>query len=260
MDAVVLVGHGSLRQASGASMIRLAALLRKQGVVQVATAGFLNFSQPTFADAVTRCARKGATHIAVQPYFLISGYYVKRVLPKLIAEAKAAHPQLTFSVADAFEYHPALVQMVLSRAAAVRTGARPERCCGLLLIAHGTPHPEANAPLYRVTEAIRERSDYTAVQLSFMEINAPSIAEGVQRLAGEGVEQVVAVPYFLQLGGHVAQDLPEAIERENAAYEGVDIMLADYLSYDPLLTEVIAERLAPHLHLVHPGRALQPVE
>ena len=243
MNATILVGHGSLRQASGASMIRLAALLRKQGVAEVATAGFLNFSKPTVADAVERCVRKGATHIVIQPYFLISGFYVKRILPKLIAEAKAAHPHLTFSIADAFEYHPALVQMVLDRAAAERT----EKRCALLLIAHGTPYEEANAPIYRVAETIRERSDYAAVRLSFMEINAPGIAEGVQMLAGEEVEQIVCAPYFLQLGGHVAGDLPEAVERAREAHPHLKLNLADYLSYDALLTEVIAERVAPHM-------------
>ena len=220
-------------------MIRLAALLRKRGVAPIATAGFLNFSRPTVADAVERCVRKGATHLTIQPYFLISGYYVKRVLPKLVAEAKAAHPHLTFSVAEAFEYHPALVQMVLTRAAAERV----EKNCGLLLIAHGTPHAEANAPLYRVAEAIRERSDYK-VQMSFMEINEPSIAEGVQALAEQEVAQIVAAPYFLQLGGHVAADLPEAVQAEQARYPHVKLALTDYLSYDPLLAEVVTHRVA----------------
>ncbi len=247
MNAVILVGHGSLRQASGASMIRLAALLRKQGVAPIATAGFLNFSKPTVADAVERCARKGATHIVVQPYFLIPGFYVKRILPKLIAEARAAHPALTFSIADAFEYHPALVQMVLDRAAVARTKAR----CALLLIAHGTPHEEANAPIYEVAKTLRGL-DYAAVQVSFMEINTPDIAKGIQKLVDEtSAEQIVAAPYFLQLGGHVALDLPEAIGTAQEVYPNIDLKLADYLSYDALLTEVIAQRVSAHLPVAH---------
>ena len=250
MNAVILVGHGSLRQASGASMIRLAALLREQGTAKIATAGFLNFSQPTVADAVARCVRKGATHIVIQPYFLISGYYVKRALPKLIAEAQAVHPRVTFSVADAFEYHPALVQMVLNRAAVERT----EDNCGLLFIAHGSPHEEANAPIYEVAETIRASADYAAVQVSFMEINAPSIAEGIQTLAQQEVKQIVAAPYFLQLGGHVTSDLPEAVQRARSVHPQVRLALADYLSYDPLLVEVIAQRVTPYLEVEYVSR------
>ena len=241
MRAVILVGHGSLRQASGASMIRLAALVRKQGTAPIATAGFLNFSQPTFADAVRRCVRKGATHITVQPYFLVSGYYVKRVLPKLIEEVKKEHPQLTLEVADAFEYHPALVRMVIERAQVERQGK--SKSCGLLLIAHGSPHAEANAPIYKVAEAIRERGLYNGVQVSFMEINEPDIAEGIRLLASKGVKQIIAVPYFLQLGGHVAHDLPEAVQAAQESHPNIKLSLVDYLSYDPLLTEVIAQRV-----------------
>ena len=239
MHAIILVGHGSLRQASGAAMIRLAALVRKQGVAPIATAGFLNFSQPTFADAVRRCVRKGATHITVQPYFLISGYYVKRVLPKLIEEVKKEHPQLTLEVADAFEYHPALIQMVTERAQAERQG----RACGLLLIAHGSPHAEANTPIYKVAEKVRERGLYNAVQVCFMEINEPDIAEGIRLLTAKGLDQIIAVPYFLQLGGHVAHDLPEAVEAAQESHPNIRLKLADYLSYDPLLAEVIAQRV-----------------
>ena len=233
-------------------MIRLAALLRKRGVAEIATAGFLNFSQPTVAEAVSRCVRKGATHIVIQPYFLISGYYVKRALPKLIEGARAAHPHCTFSVADAFEYHPALVQMVLERAALERIEAN----CGLLLIAHGSPYAEANTPIYKVAETIRERADYAAVQVSFMELNDPGIPKGIQKLVDREVAQIVAAPYFLQLGGHVANDLPEAVQRARASRPRIALSLADYLSYDPLFVEVIVERVTPYINAKYASHAV----
>ena len=55
------------------------------------------------------------------------------------------------------------------------------------------------------------------------------------------------MPYFLQLGGHVALDLPEAIEAARGMYSGVKLDLTDYLSYDALLAEVIAQRVSSHL-------------
>jgi sirohydrochlorin ferrochelatase len=231
-----LVGHGSLRKASGAAMIRLAALLRKEGDFPVATAGFLNFSRPTFLEAVARCVRKGATEIFVQPYFLISGYYVKTGVPKLVAEAEAVFPAVRFHLAEAFDDHPALVALTHKRA----LEADPE-ADALLLMAHGTPFEAANDPILRVAEALR--AHYAQVQLGFMEINAPTIAEAAASLVGAGAERVVAAPYFLQLGEHVAADLPEEIRRAQRAHPQVPFTQADYLSYDPLLLEVIHDRL-----------------
>ena len=236
MNAAILVGHGSLRKASGAAMIRLAALLRKQGTFPIATAGFLNFSQPTFSDAVKRCAGKGAAHIYVQPYFLISGYYVTVGLPKLIAEAKAAYPDVTFHLAEAFDDHPALVELTRKRALAADPDAD-----ALLLLAHGSPHEQANAPIKRVAASLR--INYAQTRLGFMELNEPTIAEAAAQLVAGGATRIVASPYFLQLGGHVAEDLPEAVASAQAEHPDIKITLADYLSYDPLLLEVIQTRL-----------------
>lgn len=228
-------------------MIRLAALLRKTGAFPVATAGFLNFSQPTFMDAVTRCVRKGATAIYVQPYFLISGYYVTGGVPKLVAEAQASYPEVDFYVAEAFGDHPALVSLTRARAEAADPHAD-----AVLLMAHGSPHEAANAPIGRVADALRRR--YPHVALGFMEINAPSLAEAAAALAAQGATRLVAAPYFLQLGGHVAEDLPAAVAAIRGQHPGVTVTLADYLSYDPLLLEVIRDRLAACSALEPVGR------
>ena len=241
MRAAILVGHGSLRKASGAAMIRLAALLRKEGDFAIATAGFLNFSRPTFTDAVARCVRKGATEVFVQPYFLISGYYVKTGVPKLVAEARAAYPEVAFYLAEAFDDHPALLELTHKR---IRE-ADPDADAALLL-AHGSPHEHANAPIFRVTEALSRH--YSHAQLGFMEINTPTIADAAAGLVQAGAKRIVAAPYFLQLGGHVAEDLPKAIREVQTRHPRAHFTLADYLSYDPLLLEVVRARLG----VVHP--------
>jgi sirohydrochlorin ferrochelatase len=240
--ALVLVGHGSLRKASGAAMIRLAALARETGLSPIATAGFLNFSKPTFADAVARCVRKGATDLLVQPYFLIPGYYVSEALPKLVAEAQRRHPTLMIRVAEAFGYHPALVDLVQDRV--MKATSHPAGAA-LLLMAHGTPTPEANAPIEAVAQTLRKQGSYAEVVLSYMEINKPSIPEAIQRLTEQNYTRIIAVPYFLQLGGHVAEDLPREIDEARAKHPQAQIMLTDYLSYDPLILNVIKDRVKP---------------
>lgn len=250
MNAAILVGHGSLRKASGAAMIRLAALLRKESAFPVATAGFLNFSRPTFMDAVARCVRKGATAVYVQPYFLISGYYVKVGLPELLAKAKHAFPEVTFHLAEAFDDHPALTELTYRRALTADPDAD-----ALLLMAHGSPFEAANAPIVRVAEALKARYAYT--QLGFMELNAPSIAEAAALLSEQGAKRVVAAPYFLQLGGHVTEDLPGVIAEAQARQPGTHFTRADYLSYDPLLLEVVRDRLAA-LQQAEPASAATP--
>jgi len=234
--ALILIGHGSLRKASGAAMIRLSALARKRGMAEVSTAAFLNFSKPTLADSVARCVRKGATEIYVQPYFLIQGYYVETSLPKQLEEVSKDYPDIKFELGHSFGYQDALLDMVKDRYLNSYT-ENPKH--GLLLLAHGTPHPIANDVILETLDVMKQMPEVVAGEMGFMEINSPDIAKGVDNLVEQGMTEITAVPYFLQLGRHVVNDLPEAIEAAKEKHNNVKIHLTDYLSYDEKILDAI---------------------
>ena len=251
MRAIVLIGHGALNKASGASMIRHAALLKRNannpdGVADFATAGFLNFSQPTFQEAVQRCADKGATDIVIQPYFLIQGYYVAKVLKDLVDEAKVAHPEIDFEKLEPFGDHPALAKLAFKRLQEAEADLEPEPNSTIVLMAHGTPRPDANAPLYKIGERLENLSK-RKVRLAFMECNEPTIPEAIKQYVDEGVKRIELLPYFLQRGGHVRNDLPEIFAAAQSDYPEIQFLLAQHLDYDELLLDVIRDRLSPVL-------------
>lgn len=241
MRAVVLIGHGSLRPGAGAAMIRLAARVRATGVAPIVEAGFLNYSRPTFAQALARCVAHGATEVVIQPYFLIAGVFANDDLPRLAAAWEAAHPGIRLRLAAPLGDHPALAGLVLKRAAEAAAGG-PAGARGLALMAHGSPDPAANGPVHSVARRVAASGQYQAVAVGFMELNEPCIPAAITALVGQGMRQVVAVPYFLQLGGHVAEDLPRIIGQAQQRYPEVPIVLAGHLGYDPLLAAVIADR------------------
>ncbi len=234
--ALILIGHGSLRKASGAAMIRLAALARKRGMAELSTAAFLNFSKPTLADSVARCVRKGATEIFVQPYFLIQGYYVETSLPEQLEEVSKDYPDISFELGHSFGFQDALLEMVKDRYMTTYT-ENPKH--GLLLLAHGTPHPTANEVIVETLDAMKKFPEVAAGDMGYMEINTPDIAQGVDNLVGQGMNEITAIPYFLQLGRHVVNDLPEAIEAAQKKHSKVKIHLTDYLSYDEKILDAI---------------------
>jgi sirohydrochlorin cobaltochelatase len=226
MRAIVIIGHGSLRSASGAAMIRIAARLRERGVAPIAEASFLNFNRPTLAEAVERCVAQGAGSIVVQPYFLVAGKYVCEDLPRQVAEQAQRYPQIAFEIERA------------------RTAdSLPSGSAALLLLAHGSPLAEANTPLDRLAERIQAAGDYARVAVSYLECNEPSIPDGIDKLAAEGMRRIVAMPYFLQLGRHVAEDLPALIAQAQQRHPHVALMLAPYLGYDRALLEVVVDRV-----------------
>jgi sirohydrochlorin cobaltochelatase len=249
MRGVLLVGHGSLRPGAGAAMIRLAARVREAGIAPIVGAGFLNYSRPRFADALARLAAHGAREIVVQPYFLAPGKFVRVDLPRAVRAAQEAHPALTLRLAEPFGDHEALAALALKRAAEACDRAPGPmrghgRDSGLLLMAHGSPDASANRPIAAVAERIRAVGRYEHVVVCYLDLNTPSIPTAIDELAARGVRRMVATPYFLQLGGHVAEDLPAIIAAARLRHPTAAIALAEHLGYDPLLVRVIADRAA----------------
>jgi sirohydrochlorin ferrochelatase len=112
----------------------------------------------------------------------------------------------------------------------------------LLLVAHGSSQPEANADLHHLAEALRQRG-YEIVVASFLELAQPDIAAGGACCVELGAAKVVMVPYFLSAGVHVRRDLTEARAKLAARFPHVEFHLAEPLGRHPLLTEVVLERV-----------------
>ena len=110
----------------------------------------------------------------------------------------------------------------------------------LLLIAHGSRQPEANADLHHVVEALRRRGHIA--EAAFLELAEPDIDSGGARCAERGAGRVVLVPYFLSAGVHVRRDLTAARDRLAARFPAVEFRLAEPLGPHALLLEVVEER------------------
>jgi sirohydrochlorin ferrochelatase len=114
----------------------------------------------------------------------------------------------------------------------------------LLLIAHGSRRPDANADLVHVAERVRETGEYEPVEVSYLELAEPTIDAGGQRCVEAGASAVILLPYFLSPGVHVLEDLTEARDRLTAAHPGVTFRLAEPLGRHPKLIDVVRERAA----------------
>ncbi len=117
----------------------------------------------------------------------------------------------------------------------------------LLLIAHGSRRPEANDDLRALAAIVADKPDIGRVQVSYLELAEPTIAEGARLLVEGGAGDVVMVPYFLSPGVHVREDLTEALAELSAAYPGTRFTLGEHLGRHPLLARIVEERVAEAL-------------
>jgi sirohydrochlorin cobaltochelatase len=164
---------------------------------------------------------------------------VHTVLPRLSAEAQLTHPHLVLRTSEPFGAHPALARLLIKRAEAAGAGAG----AAIVLVAHGSPDATANRAVEAVAALAQAERPTAPVALAYLSLNEPDLPTAVAQLAATGSRQAVVVPYMLQLGGHVAEDLPALMAQIAACEPSLDIRLAEHLGYDPLLVDVILERI-----------------
>jgi len=111
----------------------------------------------------------------------------------------------------------------------------------LLIIAHGSRRAASNDEVRALADAVRAQPGqaYDHVEAAFLELAEPGIPEGLKALAAKGATEIVAFPYFLAAGAHVAQDIPDAIAEFSAAHPGVKVRLTRHLGASAMLPGAI---------------------
>ena len=112
----------------------------------------------------------------------------------------------------------------------------------LLLIAHGSRRPEANADLEYVARQMRERGRYPIVQVAFLELAEPGIEAGGALCVEVGATEVILLPYFLSPGKHVVEDLTAARDRLADRFPTIRFVLAEPIGRHPLLLDILEQR------------------
>ncbi len=117
MDAVILLGHGSMRPEANESLFRMAELVRDRLPGTHVEPCFMQFGTPDFHQGADACIRAGARRVVVQPYFLAAGDHVRKDIPAMIEKAAGRHPAAAFVAATPLGLHEALASVVADRVA-----------------------------------------------------------------------------------------------------------------------------------------------
>jgi sirohydrochlorin cobaltochelatase len=107
----------------------------------------------------------------------------------------------------------------------------------VILFAHGAKNPEWEAPLRSLAKEVATDLEHADVSIAFLQFGEPKLPDQIDRVIGAGAKQVVILPYFISLGGHLLQDLPDIVKQKSAEYPKVQIHCSHALGQDPLVLE-----------------------
>ncbi|OGW85019.1 MAG: hypothetical protein A3C35_03965 [Omnitrophica bacterium RIFCSPHIGHO2_02_FULL_46_11] len=113
----------------------------------------------------------------------------------------------------------------------------------VLLVGHGSKLAGSNEAMDQVIARLRQQDSATLFQAAFLELQSPSIPEGIDFCVKEGAQEVTVVPYFVQTGRHVVQDIPRLVSESQARHPQKVIHLAEYLGFDDRIVAVVNDRI-----------------
>lgn len=118
----------------------------------------------------------------------------------------------------------------------------------LLIVAHGSRRQASNDEVRALAARLRaaKHADIGEVQIAFLELAEPSIADSLASCVNLGAQEIVVFPYFLAAGTHVAADIPEEIAAFRERNPHVKISLTPHLGAAPTLTQAILGLVLSH--------------
>ncbi|TXS21492.1 sirohydrochlorin chelatase [Streptomyces sp. ms191] len=110
----------------------------------------------------------------------------------------------------------------------------------LLVIAHGSRDPRHAATVRALVARARSLRPGLRAETAFLDFDLPSVGGTLDRLAAEGVRDVVALPLLLTRAFHAKADIPAVLRQ---APPVLRVRRAEVLGPSPLLVAAVERRL-----------------
>ena len=185
---------------------------------------------PLLADAVTRLAE------AARP--LAPTHADDRARPDF-CEGKPECPLRQAGLCDGTR---AAGNAASAAPAPVTAATPPLRPTALLLLAHGSPRAGANRDVERVADDLRAAGRFGIVRTGYLDCDQPDIPTAADACVTDGARAVLAAPFFLHTGRHVALDIPALLAEAAGRHPAVDFRMARFLGSAPEIAQLLLLR------------------
>ena len=115
--ALIVVDHGSRRDASNEMLLELVTNLRDYSPMSIIEPAHMELAEPSIDVAYQQCVAQGAEFIVVHPYFLLPGRHWNEDIPQLVAAAAKKHPATKYLVTAPLGLHPLMMDVIHARVA-----------------------------------------------------------------------------------------------------------------------------------------------
>ena len=95
----------------------------------------------------------------------------------------------------------------------------------VLLVSHGSRSQKTKEEIARLVNELKKESRVPIVEYAFLEIESPSIPEGIEICARKGATKIIVLLNFLNAGQHVDQDIPRIVKAAAPKYPKISFQV-----------------------------------
>ena len=111
----------------------------------------------------------------------------------------------------------------------------------IVLFGHGARDARWREPFDRLAMLWKAQHPDVRVELAFLELMQPSLAEAITSLVGSGASNIVVVPVFFGQGGHLRNDFPVLLESCQKQFPVVKLSATPAVGEDLAVLQAIVD-------------------
>ena len=111
----------------------------------------------------------------------------------------------------------------------------------ILVVSHGSRSPKTKKEVVALIDNIKTKTQVDIIEYAFLEIEEPSIPEGIQSCIEKGAGEVLLLMNFLNSGRHMDEDIPAIVEEEQKKYPDVKIHMSGPVGQHERIADLFVE-------------------
>lgn len=238
---LLLIDRGSREREVLDELTYICDKVKKKGGYHFCNYCFLEVIPPFIQEGIELGLKQNIDTLTIVPYFLYPGKKVKAAVNTAIAMQAKTKVKLTIS--KPMSQHKSMIELVNDRIESVLAKnkiSNPKKEIDVLIIGHGSKDPNAKIAMKYVLDGLGPQ--YRNVDCCFLEIEEPTIPQGIEKCSLNKPKVLVIVFYFLHEGAHVKRDiyvdLNPALEKSKLK----NALITEHLGTDDKMIDLILER------------------
>ncbi len=238
---LLLIDRGSREDEVKEELRYICHMAKEYGNYQFSDYCFLEVVPPFIEEGMEKCFKQGLDALTIVPYFLYPGKKVKMAVNKAVEMTTKTNMEI--KIAKPITLHMSLLDIVHAKVddvIAKNKIAISKKEIDVLLIGHGSKDPNAKTSLQFVVDGLKD--SYRTVTCCWLEIEEPSIKQGIDICAKNNPKALIIIPYFLHRGAHVKRDIYEDLNPAMKESGIENIFVTKHLGTDDRLIDLVVER------------------